>query len=178
MKEKFIVKNNSGNVLMLPKNRITFTVSGRMDLVDRLDKPIDEIKNDSEIKEYISSGKLLIVEMDGGKSSEIENKLDFLIGLVEKKDNKKEEEINVFNMEVIDKIIKEEINRLSKNILSVKVEKNNNYENDENINEELKEKFLKEIVSKNKVKDSNIIIKNQEEIKIDPEDDHSNLIDF
>ena len=86
MSDKFIVKNNSGNVLMLSKSRITLAVGGVIDLAPRLEKTVSELHRDREISAEIANGNLVkIEEFDSSTEAGLDKKLDMLIGLMKNK---------------------------------------------------------------------------------------------
>jgi hypothetical protein len=87
--DKWVVKNTSGTVLLLPKNKVNFTIGGRIDLVERLGKSVREIELDSEISRALAYNNISTVEKyDSSKDHERElsGKLDQLMSFLKSKE--------------------------------------------------------------------------------------------
>jgi len=85
MSDIWIVQNVSGTVLILPKNKIRFTIGGRVDLVERIGLPVREIELDTEINREFSYNNLTTVEKhDSSKDheKELSGKLDQMMSFL------------------------------------------------------------------------------------------------
>jgi len=86
MEDEWIVQNNSGTVLILPKNKLKFTNGGKMDLVKQLGLSVKEIELDREIKRELTYNNLVTIKKtDSSKENEAElsKKMDAMINLLQ-----------------------------------------------------------------------------------------------
>ena len=178
MEDRFIVKNNSGNVLMLSKNRITLAVGGVIDLAKRLNKTIGELNRDQEISLELSNGNLIKEdEFDSSKEAGLDRKLDALIDLMKEgksvssvKDPSPQTSVP-FDISVLGNIIRHEISKIS---LGMK----NGEDPMSSEEEKMRERALMEMIkNKEKGQDSNLDGFGGQDKETDS-DDFTDLIDF
>ena len=181
MKDKFLVKNNSGTLLNLVKNRITIAVGGQIELSARLNKSISELKRDPEISREITYNNLIILEeFDSTKDYELRDKLDTLIGIMSggKKDQSQPQASSQDGiLEAIDRMLNEKLSRLKigESKQEVKVETKEEIRTNEE--DRMRERILEEMISRQKPSEKNFESLGNEKT-IEKKDDYSNLIDF
>jgi len=175
MEDRFVVKNNSGSVLMLPMNRITLAMGASIELCSRLDKTVKELKNDREISLEIKQGNLVAqdeYEADTG----LDGKIDKLLGLMEAGGTQRP----MIDAQMIEEILARQLSNLDigKMVLEKTEEKKRDKEVDEG---KMREEALKKIVGDKKLEDSNLegFGGKFKEVESDEDDDNNiDLIDF
>jgi hypothetical protein len=175
MQDKFLVKNNSGTILKLIKNRITIAVDGQIDLATRLNKTIAELKRDPEISREITYNNLVILEeFDASKDYELRDKLDVLIDIMSK-EKKDKPQVNISDgiIDAIEKILNEKLSKINVNT----IQNDANHEIVDREEDRLREKVLEQLVSRQKPTEMNFESLGSEK-KIEKKEDFSDLIDF
>lgn len=175
MEDRFIVRNNSGNILMLPRNRITLAIGARIDLAGRLNKSIQEIKRDPEIILELTHNNLIKEEeFDSSIEAGVDKKLDKLIELMQSRGIQKT--TVEIDPEMIGDILRDKIGSLTQNIKS-------DEEKTEKVLEENEEKMRQEafmkLMQKKKGEDSNLDTFGGKSKEVESgDDDYSDLIDI
>ena len=175
MEDRFVVKNNSGNILMLPKNRITLAIGASIDLARRLNKTFNEIKRDAEITRELTNKNLILEdEFDSSIESGMDKKLDTLIGLMQLSGSASPS-VSI-DLEAIEKMLQEKVDLMAKkmNISNKDVDEDEDEDDEE---ESMREKAFMELMKKDKGKGSNLDTFGGKSKEIDS-DDHSDFIDF
>ena len=177
MEDKFVVKNASGNVLMLPKNRITLAIGARIDLADRLNKTIRELKRDDEIFRELTHGNLVAEEeVDTSIEAGVNDKIDRLLGILESGAASPEKQTNVnVDADMIMDLLREQISKLD---LGSLVKGSVGDKKGEGINEEkMREEALRKLVDNAKIGKGKLEGFGSER-EVEEDDDFSDLIDF
>lgn len=183
MEDKWVVQNNSGKILILPINKLRFTINGRMDLVERLGLNVREIEINKEVKREIAYNNLVTIEKHDSISEhekELAGKMDKMMSLLES--GISPQAPSVQKVEIV-KQIESQADAESLSAVLDKYFKDRGMDTGEakkKIEEEekMREDAIKQLIDHDKKPDSTLKgFGDKKEVKEEPED-FSDLIDF
>jgi hypothetical protein len=174
--QRYVLKNNSGTVLNLAKNKIMFRPNQMIDIVSRTGKTIIDIENDPEIMREIGYKNLVLIERfdPNDKSEELSRKMDSILAKlepinVEPVASKEIKENNEFNINDIKDVIKECL----KSVL--KSESLTNIKNIESEDDKIREMAMEKLLKTSSPMFKNLNLGVDKEVE---HEDHSGDIDF
>lgn len=175
--EKWIVKNNSGTMLNLPKCGIFFKKADEvLDLVNHTGRTVSDLENDPELRKNFSYNNILTIEKvkftpeaisDSESLQTLSKKLDILTEYI----SKKTENNDQIDMSKIEDIVKKGLFGLSSNIVL-----NNDTRNNEE--EEMRQDALKKLIDNSSASEKNLENFGSKKREIEDHDDFSDMIDF
>ena len=190
--QRYILKNNSGTVLNLAKNKIMLKPNQMVDMVNRTEKTIVEIENDVEIMREIGYKNLLVIERfdPNDRSEELVRKMDNLLERLQcEKKEPIPEPVKELVKEIIQEPVKEEIKISNINLEDIKkvvdeclksVLKSGNFVQSgnktiNNDDEKLRELAIEQLLKRAAPVEKNLNLGVDREVE---HEDHSDDIDF